>query len=476
MASKDEWKQAFEDILVAGINTKAGIMAEIAKKIPTAKPNTLMEQFSVNLVGQDGPDGRIYVMRTVPRGFKAPDTAAPSSSQPVPTTQISVAAPADVAASALKEVEAKTQITPTQPAEMEKWTKYSGEDPYLRGTLWRLRDEDKGKSENADPWEVRFEDGTKWQFDVPTRQAYDEYIPRQIGSTTDLKIIQKLLDDKRPVMIQGHLGIGKTLSVFAAAADPSWEPNRKAGAEGWQATGEPWKLPRVYRAVMSQMQYEQLIGSVVPNPNRKTQEAPPFVWEDGVLTKMVRYGGIFFADEINLTAPDVLSALNSLLDGSHSIMLAGKGGELVRAHKNFRLVAAMNPSGFGYIGVKPLNMALKSRFDYWFWFSWSTEVEKTRFPELRNGKDDQITSQVTIANVHRYFAQLRGLFVGNRIHYPVGMRDMIHFIKNLRDFGPRNAMMSLLQLFETDEEKKDVLEAANEHIKGHNLTAETMLQ
>lgn len=464
--SLDQWRKAFEDALAKGLTERQAIIDDVLKTYPAAPP-TINQRFHQLIEEQTGPTGPRYVMRTSPIVYRysRDGTSAPPTSSTAAATGASPSVtpePSDPVPSA----------PPTSPVVKEQdrervLIEYRGNDEKLKGTLWRLRTEDLDLSENADPWEVTFPTGAVWNFDVPKPEARRDYMAREIGTTTDIRLIQDLLSKKRPLLIIGHLGVGKTSGVIAAVADPDWEENKAVTTEGWDNVGrtEPWRLPRVYRAVMSQLQYEQLIGSVVPNPNRERAKDEPFVWEDGILTKMVRYGGTFFADEINLTAPDVLAAMNSLLDASHSLLLAGNGGRLIYAHPNFRLVAAMNPTGFGYIGTKQMNAALKSRFKYHMWYSWAPDVEKERVVK----PDQKLAMGNTGVDVHLFFAELRSIFVENNLHYPPGQRDMMNFVANLTDYGPDNALRSLLLLYETDEERKLVWSSATKLLKGISL-------
>ncbi|MVP00306.1 ATP-binding protein [Paenibacillus lutrae] len=76
-----------------------------------------------------------------------------------------------------------------------------------------------------------------------------------------------------------------------------------------------------------------------------------------VVTAMTR-GHILYIDEINMAKPDTLPLINGVLDHRRSITNPFTG-EIVRAHADFRVIAAINE---GYIGTVPLNEALKNRF------------------------------------------------------------------------------------------------------------------
>lgn len=79
--------------------------------------------------------------------------------------------------------------------------------------------------------------------------------------------------------------------------------------------------------------------------------------EPGVLLEAITKGEIILIDEINVLIPEVTSILHTLLDWQRTITVPGLGE--VKAHPDFRLVAAMN---VGYMGTRPLNNAFRDRF------------------------------------------------------------------------------------------------------------------
>lgn len=79
---------------------------------------------------------------------------------------------------------------------------------------------------------------------------------------------------------------------------------------------------------------------------------------DGPVIKAMKEGHILYIDEINMAKPETLPILHSVLD--HRRMLTNPfTGEVLVAHKDFTVVAAINE---GYVGTSPMNEALKNRF------------------------------------------------------------------------------------------------------------------
>ncbi|KAL8948650.1 MAG: hypothetical protein Q9222_005182, partial [Ikaeria aurantiellina] len=94
-----------------------------------------------------------------------------------------------------------------------------------------------------------------------------------------------------------------------------------------------------------------------------------FSFVEGNIVKAARNGVWILLDEVNLAAPDTLDALADLLTHgpyeSPSLLLTETGEtERIRAHKDFRIFAAMNPAND--IGKRDLPMGIRSRFSELF--------------------------------------------------------------------------------------------------------------
>ena len=74
----------------------------------------------------------------------------------------------------------------------------------------------------------------------------------------------------------------------------------------------------------------------------------------------MRNGDLLLIDEISLADDSVLERLNSVLEPSRTLTIAEKGGEVIVAHPEFRVLATMNPGGD--FGKKELSPALRNRF------------------------------------------------------------------------------------------------------------------
>ena len=103
---------------------------------------------------------------------------------------------------------------------------------------------------------------------------------------------------------------------------------------------------------------EEYLGSYTTDKNGN------FYFNEGFLVKAVKEGFWIILDEINLAPSEVLEALNRLLDDNRELYLP-ESNTVIKAHKNFRIFAAMNPSET-YVGRKDLSDAFKNRFIHLF--------------------------------------------------------------------------------------------------------------
>lgn len=245
----------------------------------------------------------------------------------------------------------------------------------------------------------------------------DGYIPRRIGRTTDLKMLEKAYRRKSNVLVTGETGTGKTACV-----------NHFAYAN---------KLPYARINLNAGTTVEDLLGHWVPTTDKS------YKWQDGVLTTFVRYGGVMNLDELNACPAEIMFCLHSLTDKSRSLTLTNKDGEVIRAHPNFFLVACMNPSD--YEGTKLLNAAFKSRFRIKLKFSYDPKIEQQLV------KDDSL---------HRIAAKLRVMKEKGELVTPVSTRELIYFKENEEDFGRKEAIEQFLNCFEDYEREaiKNVVE------------------
>lgn len=119
-------------------------------------------------------------------------------------------------------------------------------------------------------------------------------------------------------------------------------------------------------------------------PNTEDPKGTPWLRKESVLLFAMRYGGLVILDEINKAPTSMTSALNSILDDNASYTT--DTGEVVHLHKDFRLIATMNPKVENVVNDSTVN-----RFRVFRIGSLSDEQLKSRLmvqlPELKNNNE-----------------------------------------------------------------------------------------
>lgn len=118
----------------------------------------------------------------------------------------------------------------------------------------------------------------------------------------------------RPLLMYGPSGSGKTSLARQFAA--------RIGVPVFQITGS------------SDMELIEIFGHYLPSQDG-------VVFKEGPATEAARVGGILIVDEIDRMRETVTVGLNGLFEGG-PFTLAGKGGEVIVPHKNFRIVGTAN--------------------------------------------------------------------------------------------------------------------------------------
>lgn len=150
----------------------------------------------------------------------------------------------------------------------------------------------------------------------------------------DKNLIEFAIDNGENVLLEGESGTGKTSMIKEIAN----ERNKK--------------LVRIN--LNGQTGVEDIIGY-------KTVTGGNVEFVYGALVDAMREGNWIVFDELNSANPEVLFALQSLLDDDRFIILKEWHNEKIEAHPDFRFFATQNPPT-NYAGTKELNGATLSRF------------------------------------------------------------------------------------------------------------------
>jgi hypothetical protein len=247
---------------------------------------------------------------------------------------------------------------------------------------------------------------------VPDSKWAKEYINRKVEGVMDFDIYDHALEHNLNVLIEGHAGSGKTMSVQAYAS-----------ARG---------LRYFNVACHIGLEVSQLVGRWIPTADGH------FRWQDGAVTELVRNGGVLLFNEVNFMPERLSTFIFSLLDGRREIQLMENGGEVIKAHPDLVVLADMNPD---YRGTRPLNQAFADRFAIRLNFPYDKQIEA----KLLKNKALQTMAE-----------QLRAEHDRKAIATPVSTRALVAFIQNAKQFGMDFATYSYVNSYQGDTERNAV--------------------
>ena len=250
-----------------------------------------------------------------------------------------------------------------------------------------------------------------------------QYYPRKIDGTTDLELLEELLNKGKNILLKGATGSGKTALVRYYCALHN-KPYLRISLSGGTTV-------------------EDLVGHYI----LKDHETK---WVDGLLTLAVRNGYVVVIDELNAAEPEILFVMNALLDEERRLILIQKDGEIVEPHPDFRLVCTLNPSELGYAGTKELNEAQADRFIH-IPIDYSSSAENKIIQKTELSEEDK-------SKIKRFLIRIREAHEKGEINTPFSTRSLIEFVdlvknkrQNLISFRfskfEQKVVQDLLQLY-----------------------------
>lgn len=242
---------------------------------------------------------------------------------------------------------------------------------------------------------------------VPDQKWAKDYISRKIDGRAEFDIYDVAMQNHENVLIRGHAGSGKTMSVLAYAA-----------ARGYR-----------YYNVSANIGLEpsHLFGSWIPT------EYGTFRWQNGPVTEVVKNGGVLLLNEIDFMPERITTVLFGLLDDRRQIQLLENGGEVIEAHPQLLIIGDHNPN---YRGSRPMNQAWKDRFHHKLEFPYDKAIER------------KLIGNAALLEVAE---KLRAMSDKGEIDTPISTRALVAFVRNVKSLSLDYAISSYVNGFLDDE-------------------------
>jgi len=250
-----------------------------------------------------------------------------------------------------------------------------------------------------------------------------------VETNNEIALIVYAIDEGKNCLLSGPTGCGKSFAIEEVAK------------------AEKRKLWTVNCDV--ELDKTEIVGhyEVVSDGDGNTETR----WVRGILPMAMENGDWIVLDEVNMARPEVMSVLHQALDHRRTLTIKEHGNEEIKAHKNFRVFATMNPE---YSGTAELNYAFRRRFEVIVEMDYLSSAKEKSLIEKRTGLDAiNSTKCIGVAK------DARALFKDGKVSYPVSTAHLLEFAAMLSKecFTPQECAKVTLNISDNPDENQDVL-------------------
>ena len=189
------------------------------------------------------------------------------------------------------------------------------------------------------------------------------------------------------------------------------------------------------------MDWEDMVGYMTASKDDDGSVTTQFI--DGQLTRAVRYGGLFYADEFNYARPAVLGGLNMVMDSG--VLEVAMTGEVIEAHPDFRVVSSFNP---GYAGTNDINAATRRRFAMSLVFGYLSADLEAQVIQAQSG----VANAGVASELVQFANDVRQMKTQHTVETDLSTASLVSVMTLLKHFNITEALaMAVIPLFDEDE-------------------------
>lgn len=228
--------------------------------------------------------------------------------------------------------------------------------------------------------------------------GHEDYKEREIrAGKTELDVMGFALSKGNHVHLKGETGTGKTMAAKHLAQQTNHGVRQVNFSE--------------------EVRMSYLFGHYEVHEGNKG--GTEMQWKDGELTKAVRNGEWFIADEGNMMSGDVSSALHSATEKGNAKLTIPEKGEVIDVHDDFRLIMTSNPR---YAGTKQVQRAFGNRFHT---IKFDYLDENSEVDIVMNNTELDISRRDEVMKIVKTGRELREDYLKGEISQPITPRTMI---------------------------------------------------